>query len=99
MGLVIRFDRIITKDEAVFARDGNQVFVSGAPTTLSQDKDLIVLAGRVAGNKGLIDPSGNEALVPALDYVAAVKCGNVCQGLDEQQPLQGPRYPTVGLEK
>lgn len=97
--MVMQFDRTISKDEAVFVRNGDNIFVSGVPATLSQDKDLIVLAGRVAGNKGLIDPSGNEALVPALDYVAAVKCGNVCQGLDNSPPLQRPRYPTVGLEK
>ena len=99
VGLVMQFDRMLSKNEAVFVRNGDEVFVSGVPPMLFQDKDLTVLAGRVTGNKGLIDPSGNESLVPALDYVAAVKCGGACQGLDEQPKPPGQHYPAVSLEK
>ena len=83
VGLVMQFDRMLSKNEAVFVRNSDEVFVSGVPPMLFQDKEQTVLAGRVTGNKGLIDPSGNESLVPALDYVAAVKCGSACQRLDE----------------
>ncbi len=96
VGLVMQFDRMLSKNEAVFVHNGDEVFVSGVPPMLFQDKEQTVLAGRVTGNKGLIDPSGNESLVPALDYVAAVKCGNVCQRLDEPALSQEQRYPAVG---
>jgi hypothetical protein len=80
VGMIIQFDHMISQDEAVFTRPGAQIFVSGVSSTLFQDKEMVVLAGRVIGNKGVISPSGSEALLPALDYVGAYKCDNVCDG-------------------
>ena len=77
--MVIQFDRMLSQNEAVFTRPGAEIFVSGVPPTLFQTKEMVVLAGRVVGNKGVISPLGSEALLPALDYVGAYKCGSACE--------------------
>jgi uncharacterized protein YecT (DUF1311 family) len=79
VGMVIQFDRMLSQNEAVFTRPGAEIFVSGVPPTLFQTKEMVVLAGRVVGNKGVISPLGSEALLPALDYVGAYKCGSACE--------------------
>jgi len=79
VGMVIQFDRMLSQNDAVFTRPGAEIYVSGVPPTLFQTKELVVLAGRVTGNKGVISPLGSEALLPALDYVGAYKCGNGCE--------------------
>jgi len=80
VGMVIQFDHMLTDDQAVFERSGAEVFVSGVSPALFQHKELLVLAGRVTGNKGLVSPVGSEELLPALDYVGAYKCDNRCDG-------------------
>ena len=80
VGMVIQFDHMLSDNEAVFERPGAEIFVSGVSPNLFQNKELVVLAGRVTGNKGLVSPMGSEALLPALDYVGAYKCGNGCDG-------------------
>ncbi len=79
VGMVIQFDRMLSQTEAVFTRPSAEIFVSGVPPTLFQTKEMVVLAGRVIGNKGVISPTGSEALLPALDYVGAYKCGSACE--------------------
>jgi len=79
VGMVIQFDHMLSQNEAVFTRPGAEIFVSGIPPTLFQNKERVVLAGRVTGNKGVISPLGSEVLLPALDYVGAYKCDNVCK--------------------
>ncbi len=98
VGLVVQLDRMLSKNEAVFVCNGDEVFVSGVPPMLFQDKEQTVLAGRATGNKGLIDPSGDESLVPALDYVTAVKCGNVYQRLTSRR-CRRATLPAVGTKK
>jgi uncharacterized protein YecT (DUF1311 family) len=78
VGMVIQFDHMLSKNEALFDLPGAQIFVSGVSPNLFQDKERIVLAGRVTGNKGVISPMGSETLLPSLDYIGAYKCGNVC---------------------
>jgi uncharacterized protein YecT (DUF1311 family) len=80
VGMVIQFDHMLSDNEAVFERPGAEIFVSGVSPSLFQNKELVVLAGRVTGNKGLVSPVGSEALLPALDYVGAYKCSNGCDG-------------------
>jgi uncharacterized protein YecT (DUF1311 family) len=104
VGMVMRLDHMLSQNEAIFVRDGAEVFVSGVSRPLFsnddiRDKEFIVLAGRVTGNKGLIDPSGNEALVPALDYVAASKCGDACQLPGGLTLLQEQRSPSIEVRK
>jgi hypothetical protein len=79
VGMMIQFDRMLSQNEAVFTRSGAEIFVSGVPPSLFQTKEMVVLAGRVVGNKGVISPLGSEALLPALDYVGAFKCGSACE--------------------
>jgi hypothetical protein len=78
VGMVIQFDHMLSKDEAIFELPGAEIFVSGVSPNLFKDKERIVLAGRVMGNKGVISPMGRETLLPSLDYVAAYKCGEAC---------------------
>jgi uncharacterized protein YecT (DUF1311 family) len=78
VGMVIQFDRMVSESEAVFRRSGDEIFVSGVAPNLFQDKETIVLAGRVNGNKGLISPMGSETLLPALSYIGSYKCGDKC---------------------
>jgi uncharacterized protein YecT (DUF1311 family) len=78
VGVVVRFDQMLSGNEAVFERSGAQIFVSKVPSNLFQDKELVVLAGRVTGNKGVVNSQRVEALMPALDYVGALKCGDAC---------------------
>ena len=80
VGMVIEFDHMLSDNDAVFTSAGAQIFVSGVRPALFQDKEQIVLAGRVIGNKGVISPSGSETLLPALDYVGSYKCSNTCAG-------------------
>ena len=45
------------------------------------------MGGRVAGNKGVMDPSGNEELIPALDYLGALPIAQkACAGLEAAAP-------------
>jgi hypothetical protein len=81
VGMIVQFDRMVSENEAVFDRSGAQVFVSAVPGNLFQNGELVVLAGRVLGNKGLVSPNGSEKLLPALDYVATFKCAGLsCEG-------------------
>jgi uncharacterized protein YecT (DUF1311 family) len=81
VGMVIRFDHMLSSTEAVFSRAGSEVFVSGIPSTSFKSDELMVLAARVIGNKGVISPSGSESLLPSLNYVGAHQCDNSCEGL------------------
>ena len=81
VGMVINFDRMLSANEAVFTRDGSKIFVSGVPKTLFRGNELVVLAGRVMGNKGVISELGSEDLLPALAYVGAHTCDSACAGL------------------
>jgi len=78
VGMVIQFDHMLSKSEALFELPSGEIFVSGVSPNQFHDKERIVLAGRVTGNKGVINPMGSEALLPSLDYIGAYKCGNVC---------------------
>ena len=98
VGMVLSFKRSISKNEAVFVHDDDQVFVTGVPLALLQGTGELVLAGRVRGNKGVIDPSGNEAILPALDYVGGVRCASLCAGLAKLAASEKQPYPTAGLE-
>jgi len=81
VGMIVQFGRMVSENEAVFDRSGAQVFVSAVPGNLFQNGELVVLAGRVLGNKGLVSPNGSEKLLPALDYVATFKCAGLsCEG-------------------
>ena len=81
IGLVTHFDRMISDDTAVFEQSGTEIFVSGVSAKLFENNEMVVLAGRVKGNKGLINSTGSEVLMPALDYVGTYKCGDQCEGL------------------
>ncbi len=82
VGMVVQFRRMVSGNEAIFDRSGTKVFVSAVPADLFQNGELVVLAGRVLGNKGLVSPNGSEELLPALNYVATFKCGeSSCEGL------------------
>jgi uncharacterized protein YecT (DUF1311 family) len=81
VGMVVQFDHMLSANEAVFERAGSEIFVSGVSATQFQSKELVVLAGRVMGNKGVISPSGSEDLLPALTYAGARTCDNACAGL------------------
>jgi uncharacterized protein YecT (DUF1311 family) len=80
VGMVIQFDHMLSANQAIFQQSGDEIFVSGVAPNLFQSKDLVVLAGRVSGNKGLISSTGSEALLPALEYVGTYKCGDRCEG-------------------
>ncbi len=84
--MVIQFDHRISEDEAVFAQSNAQIFVSGVPHNMFTNRQMVVLVGRVTGNKGVIDPSGNEELMPALDYLGASNCQKACEGLEAAAP-------------
>jgi uncharacterized protein YecT (DUF1311 family) len=77
VGMVVQFRQMVSGNEAIFDRSGAQVFVSAVPGNLFQNGELVVLAGRVLGNKGLVSPNGSEKLLPALDYVATFKCAGL----------------------
>ena len=82
IGFVTHFDRMVSNNTAVFEQSGTEIFVSGVSPSLFETNEIVVLAGRVKGNKGLVNPTtGSEVLLPALDYVGAYKCGNQCEGL------------------
>ena len=82
VGMVVQFRGMVSGNEAIFDRSGAQVFVSAVPSNLFQNGELVVLAGRVLGNKGLVSPNGSEKLLPLLDYVATFKCAGLsCEGL------------------
>lgn len=78
VGMVIQFDHMLSDKDAVFERSGAQIFVTGVSAVHFQNRELVVLAGRVMGNKGLVSPMGSEVLLPELDYLGAYKCGNAC---------------------
>ena len=80
---------MLSQDDAVFTRNGDDIFVAGIPANQFKPGELIVLAGRVKGNKGVIESSGDEALMPALEYVSTAKCDNICEAL-EKMPTPGP---------
>ena len=80
VGMIVQFDRRVSDKEAVFLRSGARIFVSGVPQRFV-DQQMVVLAGRVVGNKGVVDPSGSEELIPAVDYLGTADCGNVCEAL------------------
>jgi len=86
VGMVIQFDRKISEDEAVFAQADAQIFVAGVPHNKFAKRQMVVLVGRVTGNKGVIDPSGNEELIPALDYLGASNCEKARAGLEAATP-------------
>ena len=86
VGMVIQFDHRISEDEAVFAQSNAQIFVSGVPHNMFTNRQMVVLVGRVTGNKGVIDPSGNEELMPALDYLGASNCQKAYEGLEAAAP-------------
>jgi len=86
VGMVIRFDREISEDEAVFAQADARIFVAGLPHNKFANRQMVVLVGRVTGNRGVIDPSGNEELMPALDYLGASNCEKSCVGLEAAAP-------------
>jgi uncharacterized protein YecT (DUF1311 family) len=81
-GMVVHLDHKISDHEAVFTQAGAQIFVSGVPRDLA-DSEALVLSARVVGNKGVVDPSGSERLIPALDYLNSVACANVCEALSD----------------
>ncbi len=81
VGMVVRFDHMLSSNDAVFSRSGSEIFVSGVPSATFQSNELVVLAGRVMGNKGVIGPLGNESLLPSLNYIGARPCDNSCDGL------------------
>jgi uncharacterized protein YecT (DUF1311 family) len=99
VGVIIRFDHMLPQGEAVFTWNGSDVLVTAIPPNLSRGTDLIVLSGRVRGNKGVIEPSGNEVVMPVLDYVGAANCGNMCQALQKLARTTRPDFPSAGLEK
>jgi uncharacterized protein YecT (DUF1311 family) len=99
VGVVLSFERSISKHEAIFALDNNQVFVAGVPSTPLLGVGEIVLAGRVKGNKGVIDNSGNEAIFPALDYVGRASCGSQCEALAKLNASEKQLNPTAALEQ
>jgi uncharacterized protein YecT (DUF1311 family) len=80
VGMIVRIDRKISDSQAVFARSSAQIFVADVPHEFA-DRDMVVLAGRVMGNKGVVDPSGSEELLPAVAYVGTANCANVCETL------------------
>ncbi len=80
VGMIVQLDHKISDHEAVFTRSGEKIFVSGVPSGFV-DPQLLVLAGRVLGNKGVVDPSGSEQLMPALDYLGTADCANTCEAL------------------
>ncbi len=80
VGMVIQFDHMLSGNDAVFEQSGASVFVSGVSPSLFHNHELVVLAGRVKGNKGLVDSMGSEELLPDLDYLGAYKCGKTCEG-------------------
>ena len=81
VGMVIQFDHMLSTNEAVFTRAGSEIYVYGVPASLFRGKELVVLAGRVMGNKGVISESGSEDLLPALTYAGAHACDSACAGL------------------
>lgn len=97
VGMVLGFERSISKNEAIFVHDGNRVFVAGVPSTIIQGAGELVLAARVQGNKGVIDSSGNEGILPALDYVGGAHCNSLCAGLAKLPVSEKQPYPTAGL--
>ncbi|MGC2121727.1 MAG: hypothetical protein WA652_02625 [Xanthobacteraceae bacterium] len=80
VGMIVRVDRKISDSQAVFARSSARIFVADVPHEFA-DRDMVVLAGRVMGNKGVVDPSGSEELLPAVAYVGTANCANVCETL------------------
>jgi len=86
VGMVIQFDRKISEDEAIFAQSDAQIFVSGVPHNMFPNRQMVVLVGRVTGNKGVIDQSGSEQLMPALEYLGASNCEKACEALEAATP-------------
>jgi uncharacterized protein YecT (DUF1311 family) len=80
VGMIVRLDQRISDHEAVFARSGALIFVSNVPQSFV-NQQLVVLAGRVMGNKGVVNPSGSEQLMPALEYLGTSDCGQACEAL------------------
>ena len=80
VGMVVQLDHKISDKEAVFARSGARIFVSGVPHSFA-DQQIVILAGRVVGNKGVVDPSGSEELMPAIDYLGTADCAKACEAL------------------
>ena len=80
VGMVIQLEHKVSDNEAVFARSNAQIFVSGVPHDFAE-RQMVVLAGRVTGNKGVVDQSGSEELLPAVEYVGTADCAGPCEAL------------------
>ncbi len=80
VGIVVQLDHKISDSQAVFARSSAQIFVAGVPKNF-MSRDMVVLAGRVVGNKGVVDQSGSEQLMPAVDYIGTADCTQACEAL------------------
>jgi uncharacterized protein len=89
IGAVLQFEQMFSQNDAIFTREGRDIFVANTPPKLFNSGELIVLAGRVEGNKGVIKSSGDETLMPALEYVGMAQCGDNCEAL-EKLPTSGP---------
>jgi uncharacterized protein YecT (DUF1311 family) len=80
VGMIVQLDHRISDRVAVFARSDARILVSSVPESFV-NQDLVVLAGRVTGNKGVVDPSGIEQLMPAVDYFGTADCAQACEAL------------------
>lgn len=80
VGMVVQLDHKISDTQAVFVRSSAQIFVAGVPKNFTS-RDMMVLAGRVVGNKGVVDQSGSEQLMPAVDYIGTADCTQACEAL------------------
>ncbi len=80
VGMIVQFDQMLSEDNAVFERSGAKIFVTGVSPMHFENRELVVLAGRVMGNKGLVSPMGSEVLLPEVSYLGAYKCNNACGG-------------------
>ena len=58
VGMIVQFDQMLSEDNAVFERSGAKIFVTGVSPMHFENRELVVLAGRVMGNKGLGEPDG-----------------------------------------
>lgn len=76
------FEQMISKDEALFSKDGIGAIVSEIPADRFTERRTVLLAGRVKGNRAWKTPFGGEVLVPFLKYIDVFEGGYDAEDLE-----------------
>lgn len=98
VGMVVQFDHPLSQGDGILSFKGANLFATELPPQRFKEKEMVIFAGRVKGNRGVIEASGDEELIPELQYVGSAKCGSAC-GMLEIPPPEAQDDPIRKLKQ